>query len=145
LQNQKRRTEEKITAATATQGAEKVPDVQETSRRGAGARRSSSQEIPSGEPIVPSYNGSVRLPVARLLYIDEPICASGEVTNEGESDDDLIKSLQASPPPCEYNHGDDLEDDPQLMFDNLKKFQANNREFSKFSVVKFRLLLYMKD
>jgi len=82
----------------------------------------SSQEIPTGEPIVPPNNGSVKLLVARLVYVDEPTGAPEELAEEGESDDDLVDRLRASPPPCEYHHGDDL--------DNFKKFQANICEFS---------------
>ena len=32
----------------------------------------SSQEIPTGDPIMPPYNGSIKLPVACFLYVDEP-------------------------------------------------------------------------
>ena len=94
-----------------------------------------SQEIPAGEPIVPPYNGFERLPIAQLLYIDEPIGAEEELVEKGEYDDDLINEVRASPPPCEYNYDEDLEDDRQLTLGNLKKFQANICEFSKFSVV----------
>ena len=34
-----------------------------------------------------------------------------------------------------YNHDKELDDDPQLMLGDLKKFQPNIREFSKFSTV----------
>ena len=34
-----------------------------------------------------------------------------------------------------YNHDKELDDDPQLTLGDLKKFQANIREFSKFSTV----------
>ena len=34
-----------------------------------------------------------------------------------------------------YNHDKELDDDPQLTLGDLKKFQANIREFSKFSMV----------
>ena len=43
--------------------------------------------------------------------------------------------LRASCPPCRYNHDEELEDDPQLTLSDLKKFQVNIREFSKFSMV----------
>ena len=82
----------------------------------------SSQEIPTGEPIMPPYNGSIKLPVACFLYADEPTGAPEGNTGEGESDDDLVEEIQASPPPCVYNHDEDLEDDPQLTLENLKKF-----------------------
>ena len=43
-------------------------DVAESSRRVGGAGSQSPEEIPVGEPIVPPYNGSKVLPVARLLH-----------------------------------------------------------------------------
>ena len=70
-----------------------------------------------------------------MLYIDEPIGAEEELVEKGEYDDDLINEVRASPPPCEYNDGKDLVDDPQLTLGNLKNFQANIREFSRFTVV----------
>ncbi|XP_039771103.1 uncharacterized protein LOC120639141 isoform X2 [Panicum virgatum] len=51
-----------------------------------------------------------------------------------ESDDELIKELTASPPPVIENLEEDLEDDPQLTAENIKKFQKNVREFHRFSV-----------
>ena len=63
-QKRKRWTEEEPAAAAVTQDAKKILAVQETSRRGSGAAGPSSQEILTGEPIVPPYNGSVKLPVA---------------------------------------------------------------------------------
>ena len=76
-----------------------------------------SQEIPAGEAIVPPYNGSKKLPGTRLLYMDEPVGTEEELEEEG-SDDDLVEEVRASPPPCEYDHSDDLEDDPQLTLGN---------------------------
>jgi len=58
-----------------------------------------------------------------------------DVEGEGESSDDFVDEITASPPPFQYYHGEDLEDDPQLMLGNLKKFQANVREFTRFFVV----------
>ena len=46
-----------------------------------------------------------------------------------------MDEITASPPPFKYYHGEDLEDDPQLMLENIKKFQANVRKFTRFSVV----------
>ena len=40
-----------------------------------------------------------------------------------------------SPPPFECYHGEQLDDDPQWTAENMKKFQAIVREFTKFSVV----------
>jgi len=81
----------------------------------------------------------VKLPFAQLVYVDKPTGTPEEVAEEGEPDDDLVNEIRASPPPCKYNHDEDLEDDPQLTQGNLKKFQANIREFSKFSVVSDKL------
>ena len=58
-----------------------------------------------------------------------------DVEGEGESSDDFVDEITASPPPFQSYHGEDLEDDPQLMLGNLKKFQANVREFTRFFVV----------
>ena len=38
-------------------------------------------------------------------------------------------------PHFDCNHGEELEDDPQLTAGNMKKFQAVVREFTKFSLV----------
>ena len=133
----KQRTEEKPTAAATLGGEKKIPDVQETSRRSCSVAGPSSHEIPSSEPIVPPYNGSVKLPFAQLVYVDKPIGEPEGLAKEGESDDDLVDRLRAASP-CEYNHDEDLEDDPLLTLGNLKKFQANIREFSKFSVVSIK-------
>ena len=96
-----------------------------------------SEEIPTGEPIIPPYNGSRILPVARLLHEEKPIGASADLEGEGESSGDFVEEITTSPP-FEYYHGEDLEDDLQLTLDNLKKFQVNIREFSKFSVVSIK-------
>jgi hypothetical protein len=75
------------------------------------------------------------LPVSRLLHEEKPIGASTDLEGEGESSGDFVEEITTSPPPFEYYHGEDLEDDPQLMLGNLKKFQASVREFTRFSVV----------
>jgi len=108
-------------------------DVAESSRRAVGAGSHRSEEIPVGEPIIPPYKRSKALPFARLLHEDRTIGASPGV--DGESSDSLLEDIKASPPPFEYYHGEQLEDDPQLMVENMKKFQAVVREFTKFSVV----------
>ena len=110
-------------------------DMAESSRRVGGARLQSSKEIPVGEPIGPPYNGSKVLPVARLLHVDKTIGVSPDAGEVEESSDSLLEEIRASPPPFECYHGEQLEDDPQLMAGNLKKFQAVVREFTKFSVV----------
>ena len=97
-----------------------------------------SEEIPTGEPIIPPYNGSRILPVARLLHEEKPIGASADLEGEGESSGDFVEEITTSPPPFEYYHGEDLEDDLQLTLGNLKKFQANAREFSTFTLVSTR-------
>ena len=58
----RRVAEERAPAAAAS------ADVAEFSRRVGGALSQSPEEIPVGEPIVPPYNGSKVLPVARLLH-----------------------------------------------------------------------------
>ena len=110
-------------------------DVAESSRRADGAGSQPLQEIPVGEPIIPPYNGSKVLLVARLLHEDRTAGASPDLEEEEESSDGLLDEITACPPHFESNHGEDLEDDPQLMLWNMKKFQANVREFTKFSVV----------
>jgi len=92
-----------------------------------------SEEVHVGEPIVPPYNGSKALPFARLLHEDRTAGASPGV--DEESSDSLLEEITASPPPFEYYHGEQIEDDPQLTARNMKKFQAVVREFTKFSVV----------
>ena len=99
-------------------------DVAESSRRAGEAGSQPSEEIPVGEPIIPPYNGSKVLPVARLLHEDRTAGASPDIEEE-ESSDGLLEEITVSPPRFECNHGDDLEDDPQLMLGNMKKFQAN--------------------
>ena len=110
-----------------------APNMVESSRRASGAGSQPSEEIPVGEPIVPPYNGSKALPFARLLDEDRTAGASPEV--DEESSDSLLEEIRASPPPFEYYHGEQLEDDPQLTAGNMKKFQAVVREFTRFSVV----------
>ena len=107
----------------------------ESSRRAGEAGTQSSEEIPIGEPIIPPYNGSKVFPVARLLHEERTSGASSDLEGEEESSDDLVDEITASPPCFECNHGEDLEDDPQLTLGNMKKFQANVREFTKFSMV----------
>ena len=109
------------------------PDMAESSRRAGGTGSRSSEEIPVGEPIVPPYNGSKALPFARLLHKDRTAGASPGV--DEESSDSLLEEIRASPPPFEYYHGEQLEDDPQLTTGIMKKFQAVVREFTRFSVV----------
>ena len=92
-------------------------------------------EIPVGEPIIPPYNGSKVLPVARLLHMDKTTGVSPDAEGVEKSSDSLLEEITASPPPFEYYHGEQLEDDPQLTAENMKKFQAVVREFTKFSVV----------
>ena len=107
----------------------------ESSRRAGGAGAQPSEEIPVGEPIIPPYNGSKVLLVARLLHEERIAGASSDLDGEGESSDDLLDEITTSSPHFECNHGENLEDDPQLMLGNMKKFQANVREFTKFYVV----------
>jgi len=109
-------------------------DMAESSGRVGGARLQSSKEIPVGEPIVPPYNGSKVLPVARLLHAGKAAGVSPNAEVE-ESSDSLLEEIRASPPPFESYHGEQLEDDPQLTAGNMKKFQAVVREFTKFSLV----------
>ena len=66
--------------------------------------------------------------------MDEQVGGAAGASIE-ESDDELIKELTASPPPVVENLEEDLEDDPQLTAENIKKFQKNVREFHQFSVV----------
>ena len=94
-----------------------------------------SEEILVGEPIIPPYNGSKVLLVARLLHEERIAGASPDLREEEESSDRLLDEITASSPCFECNHGEDLEDDPQLTLGNMKKFQTNVREFTKFSVV----------
>ena len=107
----------------------------ESSRRVGGAGTQPSDDIPVGEPIIPPYNGSKVLPVARLLHEERTAGASPDLGEEEESSDSLLAEITASPPHFECNHGEDLEDVSQLTLGNMKKFQANVHEFTKFSVV----------
>ena len=107
----------------------------ESSRRAGEAGTQSSEEIPIGEPIIPPYNGSKVFPVARLLHEERTSGASSDLEGEEESRDDFVDEITTSPPRFEYIHDEDLEDDPQLTLGNMKKFQANVREFCKFSVL----------
>ena len=94
-----------------------------------------SEEIPVGEPIIPHYNGSKVLPIARLLHADKAAGVSPEAEEAEESGDSLLEEIIASPPRFECYHGEQLEDDPQLTAGNMKKFQAVVREFTRFSMV----------
>ena len=127
MPKQRRVAEERAPAVAAPS------DVAESSRRVGGAGSQPSEEIPVGERIIPPYNGSKALPFARLLHEDWTAGASPGV--DEESSDSLLEEIRASPPPFEYCHGEQLEDDPQLTAENMRKFQAVVREFTKFSVV----------
>jgi len=106
------------------------------SSRGAGGEGSNPlEEIPVGEPIVPPYNGSKALPFARVFHENKTAGASPDVEEAGESSDSLLEEIRASPPPFEYYHGEQLEDDPQLTAGNMKKFPAIVQELTKFSLV----------
>ena len=126
---QRRVVEERIPAAAAPFV------VAESSGRAEGIGLHPSEEIPVGEPIIPPYNGSKILPVARLLHEDKVAGVSPDDGEEEESSDSLLEEITASPPHFECNHGEELEDDPQLTAGNMKKFQAIVQEFTKFSVV----------
>ena len=110
-------------------------DVAESSRRIGGAGSQSPEEIPIGEPIIPPYNDSKVLPVARLLQAGKTTGDSPDAEEVEESGDSLMEEITTSPPPFECYHGEQLEDDPQLTAGNMKKFQAVILEFTKFSVV----------
>ena len=125
----RRKVEKRVPAAAAPS------DMAESSRRVGGARLQSPAEIPDGEPIVPPYNGSKVLPLARLLHADKTTGVSPDAEEVEESSDSLLKEIRALPPPFECYHGEQLEDDPPLTAENMKKFQAVLREFTKFSVV----------
>ena len=107
----------------------------ESSRRAGGAGLQSPEEIPVGKPIVPPYNGSKVLPVARLLHVGKTTGVSLDVEEVEESSDSLLEEIRASPPPFECYHGEQLQDDQQLMAENMKKFQAVEQDFTKFFVV----------
>ena len=61
----RQKVEERVPPAAAPS------DMAESSRRVGGARLQSLAEIPVGETIIPPYNGSKILPVARLLHVDK--------------------------------------------------------------------------
>ena len=107
----------------------------ESSRRVGGTRVQSPEEIPVGEPFVPPYNGSKVLPLARLLHMDKTIGVSPNAEGLEKSSDSLLEEIRVSPRPFECYHGEQLEDDLQLTAENMKKFQAVMREFTKFSMV----------
>ena len=89
-----------------------APDMAESSRRGGGEGSLCSEEIPVGEPIIPPYNGSKVLPVARLLLTDKTAGVSPEAEEAEELGDSLLEEITASPPRFECYHGEQLEDDP---------------------------------
>ena len=126
---QRRVVEDGVPAAAAPS------DMAESSRRVGGTWLQSPEEIPVGEPIVPPYNGLKVLPVARLLHPDKTTGVSPDAEEVEESSDSLLEEIRASPPPFECYHGEQLEDDPQLTAENMKKLQAIVWEFTKFSVV----------
>ena len=99
-------------------------DMEEPSRRVGGTGLQSPEEILVGEPIVPPYNGSKVLPIARLLHVDKTTGVSPDAEEVEESSDSLLEGIRASPPPFECYHGEQLVDDPQLTAGNMKKFQA---------------------
>ena len=84
-------------------------DMAETSRRAGGAGSQPSKEVPIGEPIIHPYNGLKVLPFTRLLHEDRTAGASTGA--DEESSDSLLEETRASPPPFEYYHGEQLEDD----------------------------------
>ena len=66
--------------------------------------------------------------------MDEQAGGAAEASME-ESEDKLVEELTVSPPPVGDYLEEDLEDDPQLTHQNIKKFQTNIQEFTRFSVV----------
>ena len=84
----------------------------ESSRRAGRVGLQPSEEIPVGEPIIPPYNGSKVLPVARLLHTSKTAGVSPEAEEAEELDDSLLEEITASPPRFECYHGEQLEDDP---------------------------------
>ena len=97
--------EKGVPAATA-------PEMEELSRRTGGVGSHASEEIPVGEPIIPPYNGSKVLPVARLLPTSKTAGVSPDAEEAEESSDSLLEEIAASPPRFESYHGEQLEDDP---------------------------------
>ena len=87
-------------------------DMAESSRRTGRMGSQPSEEIPVGEPIIPPYNGSKVLPVARLLQAGKTSGVSPEAEDVEESGDSLLEEITASPPRFECYHGEQLEDDP---------------------------------
>ena len=81
-------------------------DVAESSRRAGGAGLLSPEKILVGEPIVPPYNGSKVLPVARLLHAGRTTGVSPDAEEVEESSDSLLEEIRASPPPFESYHGE---------------------------------------
>ena len=81
-------------------------DAAESSRRAGGAGLQSPEEIPVGEPIVPPYNGSKVLPVARLLHAGRTTGVSPDAEEVEESSDSLLEEIRASPSHFESYHGE---------------------------------------
>ena len=77
-----------------------------------------------------------------MLHEERIAGASPDLREEEESSDRLLDEITASSPCFECNHGEDLEDDPQLTLGNMKKFQTNVREFTKFSVVSITVVCF---
>ena len=100
MPKQRRVVEERASAAAAPS------DVAESSRRAGGAGLQSPEEIPVGEPIVPPYNGSKVLPVARLLHAGRTTGVSPDAEEVEESSDSLLEEIRASPSPFESYHGE---------------------------------------
>ena len=89
-----------------------APNMAKSSRRTGEMGSHPTGEIPIGEPIIPPYNGSKVLPVARLLQAGKTSGVSPEAEDVEESGDSLLEEITASPPPFECYHGEQLEDDP---------------------------------
>jgi len=87
-------------------------DVAESSRRAGGLGLQPSEEIPIGEPIIRPYNGSMVLPVARLLHAEKTTGVSLEAEEAEESGDSLLEEITTSTPRFECYYGEQLEDDP---------------------------------
>jgi len=85
-----------------------APNMAESSRRTGEMGSHPTGEIPIGEPIIPPYNGSKVLPVARLLHADKTAGVSPEAEEaEAEvSGDSLLEEITASPPRFECYHGE---------------------------------------
>ena len=71
-------------------------DIAESLRRTGGRGSQPSDDIPVGEPIIPPYNGSKVLPVARLLHEDRATGVSPNAEEE-ESSDSLLGEITAPP------------------------------------------------